>query len=372
MPEQQRLVIDDVSLNLKLMEHLIRRMPDCASVLFESSADALDWCATHDPDLVIVDYMMPAPDGLEFAARFRQIPGKSDTPILMVTANTELEVRYRALEAGINDFLNKPIDRTELLARARNMLRLRDAQKQLEGRAAWLETEVRAATAEIAARELETIVRLARAAEFRDPETGAHIQRMAHCSRLIARQIGLSEQQQEILLLAAPLHDVGKLGTPDRILLKRGRLEPDEWEVMKEHATIGYEILRESASPVIQAGAEIAWSHHEKFDGTGYPRGLTGDSIPLFGRIVAIADVFDALTSARPYKRPWSVEEALSFMREQAGRHFDPRLLDAFFVVLPDVIAMGARFSDDDEPLHYDADPGRADDRLPPGLAGTG
>jgi putative two-component system response regulator len=346
----QILVIDDVALNLKLMEHLIRRLPDCTPVLFESSAEALAWCAGNDPDLVIVDYMMPAPDGLEFASQFRQLPGKADTPMLMVTANTELEIRYRALEAGINDFLTKPIDRTELLSRARNMLRLREAQKQLEGRAAWLESEVRIATAEIAARELETIVRLARAAEFRDPETGAHIQRMAHCSRLIARRIGLSEAQQEILLRAAPLHDVGKLGTPDRILLKPGKLTPDEWEVMKQHAAIGYEILRESASPVIQAGAEIAWSHHEKFDGSGYPRGLAGDAIPLFGRIVAIADVFDALTSVRPYKQPWSVDEAVSFMREQSGRHFDPALLDAFFAILPEVADVMSRFRDEEEP----------------------
>ena len=366
----QILVIDDVALNLKLMEHLIRRLPDCTSVLFESSADALDWCNTHDPDLVIVDYMRPAPDGMEFAARFRQLPGKSDTPMLMVTANTEIAVRYQALEAGINDFLTKPIDRTELLSRARNMLRLRDAQKKLQDRAAWLESEVRAATAKIAARELETVVRLARAAEFRDPETGAHVQRMAHCSRLIGQQIGLSDQQQEILLLAAPLHDVGKLGTPDRILLKRGKLAPDEWEVMKQHAVIGHQILCESASPVIQAGAQIAWSHHEKFDGTGYPRGLAGEAIPLFGRIVAIADVFDALTSARPYKRAWSVDEALAFMRAQAHRHFDPDLLDAFLVVLPQVNDMRTRFRDDAAPLQHVHDPALACDGEPPALAG--
>jgi putative two-component system response regulator len=336
----QILVIDDVALNLKLMEHLIRRLPDCTSVLFESSADALDWCSTHDPDLVIVDYMMPAPDGMEFAARFRLLPGKSDTPMLMVTANTEIAVRYQALEAGINDFLTKPIDRTELLSRARNMLRLRDAQKQLQDRAAWLESEVRAATAKIAARELETVVRLARAAEFRDPETGAHVQRMAHCSRLIGQQIGLSEQQQEILLLAAPLHDVGKLGTPDRILLKRGKLAPDEWEVMKQHAVIGHQILCESASPVIQAGAQIAWSHHEKFDGTGYPRGLAGDAIPLFGRIVAIADVFDALSSRRAYKDAWGEDQVLEYVRSESGRHFDPELVDILFARLDEVRAV--------------------------------
>jgi putative two-component system response regulator len=355
----QIAIVDDVALNLRLMQHLVGRLPDCVPVLFEQSARALEWCASNDPDLVIVDYMMPAPDGLEFAQRFRMLPGKADTPLLMITANTELDLRYRALEAGINDFLNKPIDRTEFLARARNMLRLRVVQKQLADRAAWLETEVRKATAEIAARELETIVRLARAAEFRDPETGAHIQRMANYSRLIARAIGLPESEQEILLRAAPLHDVGKLGTPDRILLKPGRLTADEWAVMKQHAAIGYEILRESASPVIQAGATIALSHHEKYDGSGYPGGLTGEAIPLYGRIVAIADVFDALTSARPYKRRWSVTEALAWMQEQAGRHFDPALLAAFTGVLPEALQIMAQFRDDDTTENHqpDADP---------------
>ena len=354
-------IVDDVALNLKLLEHLVARLPGCQPVLFDQSAAGLDWCERNDPDLVIVDYMMPEPDGLAFAERFRALPGKSETPLLMITANTDLDLRYRALEAGINDFLNKPIDRTEFLARARNMLRLREAQKRLADRAAWLESEVSKATAEIAARELETIVRLARAAEFRDPETGAHIQRMANYSRLIAAQIGIGAREQEILLRAAPLHDVGKLGTPDSILLKPGKLTALEWEVMKQHATIGYEILRESASPVIQAGALIAWSHHEKFDGSGYPRGLRGEAIPLYGRIVAIADVFDALTSTRPYKRSWSVEEALAHMREQSGLHFDPALLDAFIRALPQALQIMAQFRDEDEaPL-----PARAASRTP-------
>lgn len=343
----QVLVVDDVALNLTLMKHMVARLPDCEPVLFDSSAAALEWCAGADPDLAIIDYMMPAPDGIEFARRFRELPGKGETPLLMVTANTELEVRYRALEAGINDFLTKPVDRTELLARATNMLSLRRAQKALADRARWLETEVRKATAEIAARELETVVRLARAAEFRDPETGAHIQRMAHYSRLIARAIGLPEADQEIVLLAAPLHDVGKLGTPDRILLKAGRLDAAEWEVMKQHAVIGYEILRESASPAIRAGAIIAWTHHERFDGSGYPRGLSGEAIPLYGRIVAIADVFDALTSERPYKERWSVDRAFAHLRTEAGRHFDPALLEAFDRCRADILDVMARFRDE-------------------------
>lgn len=351
----QVLVVDDVALNLTLMKHLVSRLPDCESVLFDSSLAALDWCDGADPDLAIIDYMMPSPDGIEFARRFRELPGKAETPLLMVTANTDLEVRYAALQAGINDFLTKPVDRTELLARASNMLRLRQAQRALADRAQWLEREVRKATAEISARELETVVRLARAAEFRDPETGAHIQRMAHYSRLIARAIGLPESEQEIVLLAAPLHDVGKLGTPDRILLKAGRLDAAEWEVMKQHAAIGHEILRESASPTIRAGALIAWTHHERFDGSGYPRGLAGEAIPLFGRIVAIADVFDALTSERPYKERWSIDRAFEHLRAEAGRHFDPELLAAFERCRPEISEIMARFRD--EPPRADAAP---------------
>jgi putative two-component system response regulator len=343
----QVLVVDDVELNLTLMRHMVGRLPDCEPVLFDSSEAALRWCEHADPDLAIIDYMMPAPDGIEFARRFRALRGKAETPLLMVTANTDLEVRYAALQAGFNDFLTKPVDRTELLARATNMLRLRSAQKALSDRARGLETEVRKATAEIAARELETVVRLARAAEFRDPETGAHIQRMAHYSRLIAREIGLPVHEQDIVLLAAPLHDVGKLGTPDRILLKSGRLDPDEWEIMKQHAVIGYEILRESASPSIRAGAIIAWTHHERFDGSGYPRGLAGEDIPLYGRIVAIADVFDALTSERPYKERWSVDRAFAHLRTESGQHFDPALLAAFDRARTDILEVMARFRDE-------------------------
>jgi putative two-component system response regulator len=345
------VIVDDTQINVTLMQALINRIEGCKPIGFTDSAAGLQWCIDGDPDLVIVDYMMPAPDGIEFITRLRALPTKADVPILMVTADHEKEVRYRALETGANDFLTKPIDRIEFTSRVKNMLAIRRSHLALADRAAWLADEVAKATAEIREREREVVFRLARAAEFRDPETGAHIQRMAHYSRLIAAGIGLDTAQQELILEAAPMHDVGKLGTPDMILLKPGKLTPEEFAVMKQHATIGWEILRDSAAPTLKTAAEIAYTHHEKFDGSGYPRGLKGEEIPLFGRIVAIADVFDALTSARPYKKAWEFDAAWEFIRENRGSHFDPHCADAFLARRDEVLAIRAQFRDPDEEL---------------------
>ena len=343
------VIVDDTQINVTLMQALINRIEGCKPIGFTDSAAGLQWCIDGNPDLVIVDYMMPAPDGIEFIKRLRAQPTKAEVPILMVTADHEKEVRYRALETGANDFLTKPIDRIEFTSRVKNMLAIRRSHVALADRAAWLAEEVAKATAEIREREREAVFRLARAAEFRDPETGAHIQRMAHYSRLIAAGIGLDPEQQELILEAAPMHDVGKLGTPDLILLKPGKLTPEEFAVMKQHATIGWEILRDSAAPALKTAAEIAYTHHEKFDGSGYPRGLTGEDIPLFGRIVAIADVFDALTSARPYKPAWDFGRAWEFVRENRGTHFDPCCADAFLAQREAVLAIRDQFRDLDE-----------------------
>ncbi|HEX5338017.1 MAG TPA: HD domain-containing phosphohydrolase, partial [Gallionella sp.] len=264
-----------------------------------------------------------------------------------VTANHESSVRHAALAEGVSDFLNKPLDNAEFLVRAKNMLALRKSHKQLSDHAAWLADEVRKATAELLAREQETIICLAKAAEYRDPETGAHIQRMAHYSRHIARCMGLPIEQQELLLDAAPMHDIGKVGTPDMILLKPGKLTPEEFSIMKQHATIGHAVLSTSKSPLLKVAAEIAHTHHEKFDGSGYPRGLAGAAIPLFGRIVAVADVFDALTSERPYKKAWEVELAKQFLRDSAGSHFDPACVEAFFADWDAVMEIKNRFVDE-------------------------
>jgi response regulator RpfG family c-di-GMP phosphodiesterase len=343
----QVVIVDDNPVNLKLMESLVKRAGDYTPLVFQDSAQGLDWCLNNLPDLLIVDYMMPAPDGLEFIRRFREKPANADIPVLMITADHEKETRYNALESGANDFLTKPIDNAEFRARMRNMLALRRSQRALEDRAAWLAEKVAEATEAILDREREMIVRLSRAAEFRDPETGAHIQRMSNYSRLIAEQLGLSSEEQEVILRAAPMHDVGKIAIPDHILLKPGRLDPDELVIMRTHAEKGYEILRGSKSDLLDIAALIAWTHHEKWDGSGYPRGLKGEEIPLYGRIVAVADVFDALTTERPYKKAWEIERACAFLHENTGSHFDARCIDAFMARLEDALVIRDRFQDD-------------------------
>jgi len=342
-------IVDDSDINLTLLSALVRRLGDCEPLLFQDSPRGLAWCSENKPELIVVDYMMPELDGIEFIARLRQTAGCEELPILMITANDDKEVRYEALQRGATDFLNKPVDRIEFSARVRNMLALGASRKQLADKAEWLASEVEKATRAVHAREQELLFRMSRAAEFRDPETGAHIQRMANYSQLIARRLGLSVDNQELILRAAPMHDVGKIGIPDGILLKPGKLTPEEFDEMKRHTVIGHELLSGSESLVFQTAAVIAVSHHEKFDGSGYPYGVKGENIPLFGRVVAVADVFDALTSVRPYKPAWPLERAQAYLRESAGNHLDPSCVDAFFAAWDEVVDVHARYRD--EPL---------------------
>ena len=325
------IIADDEPVSVTMLKRLVEKLPDCNCRGFTQASAALSWCEQSEPDLVIVDYMMPELNGIEFARRLRSLDGRNDTPLLMVTASADREVRNTALQNGINDFLNKPFDFVELQARVSNMLALRSSQKKLANRAFLLAEEVREATKEIRARELETLTCLSRASEQRDPETHEHIMRMSNYSRLIAHRLGFTEAECDLMLLAAPMHDIGKVGTPDGILLKPGRLTPDEWKIMKRHTIIGHDILASSSSPILKAAAQIALAHHEKFDGSGYPRGLSGTDIPIYGRIVAVADVFDALTSERPYKPAWDLERAAEYIRAGSGGHFDPSCVEAFF-----------------------------------------
>ncbi|MBK4737650.1 response regulator [Noviherbaspirillum sp. DKR-6] len=340
------VIVDDTPMSLTMLQYLVRKLPDCEAICFTDPQEGLAWCGANQPDLLIVDFMMPDLDGTTLVARFRE--RHHDVPVLMVTANHDVALRHEALQKGVTDFLNKPLDNVEFIARARNMLALRKNQKLSYDRISWLDEEVRKATRQIVEQERSTIFCLAKAAEYRDPETGSHILRMAHYSRHIARVLALSNADQELLLEAAPMHDIGKVGTPDAILLKPGRLTPEEFEIMKQHAEIGYKVLSQMRSPLLAAAAQIAYTHHEKFDGSGYPRGLTADEIPIFGRIVAVADVFDALTSARPYKKAWSVESAIQFLIDGKGKHFDPSCVDAFLSDWDEVIAIRERFADDE------------------------
>jgi putative two-component system response regulator len=342
----QVAIVDDTWSSLALLEGLVSKIDGLEVVSFTEPVAGLDWCLAHRPDLLIVDYRMPELDGLQFIGGFRALPERDATPILMVTSDDEREVRLRALELGATDFLSKPVDPVELTSRVKNMLALRRSHLSLARHAEELTAEVARATAEIRARESEIVYRLSRAAEFRDPETGAHILRMAHYAELVAKRLGQPAAFCKTLLEAAPMHDVGKLGIPDQILLKPAKLTPAEFEVMKTHTTIGWQILRGSSSPMLELAAGIALGHHEKFDGGGYPKGLRGEEIPVAGRIVAVADVFDALTSVRPYKPAWELPRAVGELKAGSGRHFDPSCVEAFLGSWDDVLAIRDRFRD--------------------------
>ncbi len=345
---QHVVVVDDTEINLRLLETLIARLDHCECHSFSCPKTALEFCSDNRVDLVIVDYMMPEMNGIEWIRQLRQMSSRSSTPVLMITANEAKSVRYDALESGADDFLTKPVDAVEFVARTRNMLKLSAANRVLHGRAHWLNQEVHKATLKIRERERDTVMHLARLAQYRDAETGAHILRMAHYSARIAKQLGFSLEDQELLLDAAAMHDIGKVGIPDALLCKPGKFEPHEFEAMKAHARLGFELIKDSQSEILQAGAAVALGHHEKFDGSGYPSGLKGEGIPIFSRIVAVADVFDSLTSKRPYKSAWPLDEAAQYLRDGAGTHFDPLCVDAFFQAWDDILLIRERFADED------------------------
>ncbi|RXJ67936.1 two-component system response regulator [Halarcobacter ebronensis] len=320
--------IDDNENNLYLIEAICSEM-NLSVISFSESLDALMYILQNQVDLIITDYMMPNLNGLDFIKEYRN--SNKVVPIIMITAAGDDErIHKEAFELGANDFLSKPINSVLFQARVLNLLTNHRNRILLENKAKFLEDEVQKATERLIIREHETLQILGKTAEYKDPETASHVARVSNYSKLLAKEYGLSEEEQEIVFYAAPFHDLGKVGIEDKILLKPAKLDEDEFEIMKTHAQIGYEILKDSQSEYLKAGAIIALSHHEKYNGKGYPKGLKGEDIHIYGRIVAIADVFDALTSIRPYKRAWSFNEAVEFLKEEKGRHFDPKMVDIF------------------------------------------
>ena len=328
------VVVDDEELIAEYVARVVEELGGADIHVYTDPEVALHEWSGRVPDLLITDYQMPKVNGVELIQRFRAVPDSPEIPIIMVTADAQRETRNAALSAGASEFLRKPIDRDEVRIRVRNMLALREGQRSAERRAEWLQAEVAIATASIMEREEETILSLARAMEYRDWETGGHIERMAKYSRLIAERIDLGPDLDPLQIYkAAPLHDVGKIGVPDHILLKPSSLTEDEFREMQRHAEIGHEILRDCNGEILRLGSEIALNHHERLNGSGYPRGLAGDDIPLTGRIVAVADVFDALTSSRPYKQAWALDAGFAHLRDNSGTLYDPVCVAAFLEV---------------------------------------
>jgi putative two-component system response regulator len=308
------LAVDDEASNLQLLRQILQ---DHHRLLFaKDGARALELAQNERPDLILLDVMMPGMSGYEVCAALKANPATAPIPVIFVTALTDTADELEGFEAGAVDYITKPVSPPVMRARVRTHLSL-----------------VR--TEELKATRLAIVQRLGLAAEYKDNETGLHVIRMSHFARILGLAAGMTEQEAEDLLHAAPMHDVGKIGIPDRILQKAGPLDPEEWQVMQGHAAIGAEIIGQHGGGMLKLAHDIAITHHEKYDGSGYPNGLAGEEIPLAGRIVAIADVFDALTSVRPYKRAWSEEEAIAHLRQQKGKHFDPALVELFIGQLP-------------------------------------
>ena len=330
-------IVDDQLTPRLVLAELIQSMDPSVTVeSFDSAKVALAESAFHPPELLITDYRMPDMDGIDLIKSFRRLPNCADVPIIMVTSHNDRTIRNDALIAGATDFLSKPVHPVECNARCTNLLTMHRQHLMIKRRATWLQTKVVKATQSVRHSEIETLRLLARAGEYRDEETGDHVGRMAKYSRCLAEALLLDNEQCKIIEHAAPMHDIGKIGIPDSILLKPGKLTAEETETMQQHTTIGYDMLRDSQSKYVQMGAIIARSHHEAYDGSGYPQGLRDKDIPLPARIVAVADIYDALTNKRAYKEAWTHESAKEYLIKQRSKLLDPECVDAFLHMKPE------------------------------------
>lgn len=343
--EAKILIVDDQPANVTLIEKMLD-IDGYVNVISTTDPTQVESIyMEQNSDLILLDLNMPEMDGYQVLAKIREVD-PDYPPIIVLTAQSDRESRIKALGLGARDFLAKPFDRVELMTRIRNMLEVRIMTSAIKNQNKILDEMVRVRTQELNDTRLEVIRRLGRAAEYRDDMTGFHIIRMSRYSQLLALAAGMNEVEAEMLLNASPMHDIGKIGIPDHVLLKPGKLDPEEWKIMQTHVDIGVEILSGSDSELMAMAAEVAQNHHEKWDGSGYPRALAGEEIPLTGRVVALADVFDALTTKRPYKKAWSIEDTVDFLKEQSGKHFEPRLVELFLEILPDILEIRQQYSE--------------------------
>lgn len=332
------LLVDDTPFNIDVLRGILAGIYTLKVATSGEKALALAQMQPQ-PHLILLDVMMPGMDGYEVCRRLKSNPQTSAIPVIFVTSMNEVEDEQRGFEAGGVDYITKPVSPPLVQSRVATHLRLYAHERRLS-------ELVQARTRELEQTRLEIIRRLGRAAEFKDDETGQHVIRMSHFTRLLAESTGMPAAEVDVLFNAAPMHDVGKIGIPEAILLKPDKLTEEEWKVMRRHPAIGAGIIGKHNHPLLETARIVALTHHEKWDGSGYPRGLRGEAIPLVGRIVAIADVFDALTSERPYKKAWPESEAIEYLRREAGRHFDPRLVELFVQRLPEIRQVRELYAD--------------------------
>ena len=332
------LVVDDVPENIDILSGILKQ--DYRIRAATNGPSAIGLAKKAPPDLILLDIMMPGMDGYEVCRLLKSDHLTRKIPVIFVSALGEEDDESRGFEVGCVDYITKPVSPAIVLHRVKTHLALYDQNRALEG-------QVQERTVELEDTRLQVIHRLGRAAEYRDYETSLHVIRMSHYAYAIGKAAGMSQEEAELLLNAAPLHDVGKIGIPDAILCKPGPLTAEEWVIMRQHCEFGAAIVGEYAHPLFQWSRIIALTHHERWNGKGYPHGLAGEDIPLAGRISSLADVFDALTTRRPYKEAWSTEAALEWIREQSGQQFDPRLVEIFFDILPEIEDFKIKYAED-------------------------
>ncbi len=362
------MIVDDESLNIRMVERHLKTAGYERFITISDSCQVLDALFRDEPDLVLLDVMMPAPGGLEVLRQLRKISRFEQLPVIVLTASEDVSIKVQALGLGATDFLPKPVDPTDLVPRVRNAVLLKAYHDQLKNDARRLEREVQARTIELERSRMAVIEALARAAEYRDNETGRHATRVGKYAGVIARRMGVTDPSPQLIELAAPLHDVGKIAIPDAILMKPGKLTPEEMEIVEKHCNhgkrifesiagpdmrlyfdhtrIGRDLIHECRTPLLDVAASIALTHHERWDGTGYPLGLAGEDIPIEGRITSVADVFDALSAKRHYKPAFPIQKCIAILDEGRGSRFDPAVLDAFHDCRSEIVSIQLAFAD--------------------------
>jgi len=365
--EAKILIIDDDISNIKLLNRTLEQRGFNGVSSTGDPTKVFHLQSQHRFHLIILDLNMPKLDGFQVLKKLQEDYQQNGPCILVLTAQSQQEYKYRALSMGANDFLAKPCDQVELLARVHNLIKVKIAHDLLGNQNTILEQRIENSQSELASAHnelynsrLQSVRILSRAAEYRDNETGLHIIRMSKMAAVIGRHAGMSEEEHTLLLNASPIHDIGKIGIPDSILHKPGKLTPVEWKIMKSHTKIGADILQNGCSDLLRMAYEIALYHHEKYDGSGYPQGLCGEDIPFVARVTALADVFDALTSERPYKNAWPLDQTYTYIRNHSGTQFDPRLVDIFFDCIEGIIEIKEKYAEQTTHNHIQIYPDRA------------